>query len=234
MSASTKISLIAITALLTVLIFGWIHYTNQIRNLEISNLIAITDSVSHYQKKINGIEKEIFEKNALILSQKDAIKAGLLEREELKKVGIRQATEITSLKALISVIRDSVQHNGQVIVVKDTAFVLPKNAILLPFSFSDKNKHLSLIGNFDKVGKLGYSLNIPVNLDIYIGYEKKRLKTVVTTTNPYVKISDMVSVKLDNPKPKKFNVGAFVGYGVNDTGLSPIIGVGVGYSIFSF
>lgn len=234
MPISTKVSLIVITALLITLIFGWIHYTNKIRNAEISNLIAIRDSVSHYSAKINGLQTEIFEKNALVLSQSEAIKAGLVDKEALRKLNIKQATEITSLKTLLSIVRDSISHTGQIVVVKDTAWVLPKNAILLPFSFTDKNKYISLAGEFDKVGKLNYSLQIPIDLDIYIGYEKKTLKTVVTTTNPYVKVNDILSVKMDKNKPKKFSVGVYGGYGISQTGLSPMVGVGIGYNLFSF
>lgn len=228
------VKILAILGVLAILVIGWKYHTTKIKKLQISNLSAMNDTVSHYKAKINGIQNYIAEKDAIILSQKDAIKAGLIDKEALKKLNIKQLSEITSLKATLKVVRDSVQHTGQIVVIKDTTWLLPKNAILLPFSFSDTTKYISLKGSFNEKGTLSYAFSAPIDLSVYVGYDKRKLKTSVTTTNPYILISDMLTVKTDIKPQKKFHVGLFVGYGASDMGISPLFGVGVGYSIFSF
>lgn len=228
----TKITLFL--AFLAILIFGWWYHTNKLQKVNVANVAAMNDTISHYKTKIAGIETFIAERDAIILTQKEAIKAGLISKEELKKLNISQAAEITKLKAKIEVIRDSVEHNGQIVVIRDTAFITPKNAIILPFSFSDSTKFVSLRGRFSDAGKLSYTFSSKIDLNLYVGFEKRKLKAVATTTNPYIFISDMVTVKTDIKPQKRFNVGLFAGYGASNAGLSPFFGVGVGYSLIAF
>ena len=233
MSKNT-LKIIAILSLVAIVFIGWQYHTVRIKKMQISNLSALNDTVSHYKTKIAGIETFVAERDALILTQKEAIKAGFLEKETLKKLNIKQLSEITRLKATLEVVRDSVQHTGQIVVIKDTAWLLPKNAILLPFSFADTTKYISLKGSFNEKGTLSYAFSAAIDLNVYVGYDKRKLKTSVTTTNPYILISDMLTVKTDVKPPKKFHLGVFVGYGASDMGISPLFGVGIGYSIFSF
>ena len=215
-----------------ILYFGWRSYSSKLRSIAESNVVALNDTIKHYQIEIDKQKLEVFEKNALILSQKDAIQAGLLDRDALRKINIEQASELTKIKALISVVRDSVSHTG--IVIKDTAWITPKYSILLPFSFSDSTKFINLKGYFNQSGKLIYSLKVPVNLDVYTGYKDKVLKTSIVTDNPYISIQDITTIKMDSPKIKKFGIGIFTGYGISSGGLSPVIGVGINYNIFTF
>jgi len=215
-----------------ILYFGWRSYSSKLRSVAESNIVALNDTIKHYQIEIDKQKLEVFEKNALILSQKDAIQAGLLDRDALRKINIEQASELTKIRALVSVIRDSVSHTG--IVIKDTAWITPKYSILLPFSFSDSTKFINLKGYFNQSGKLIYSLKVPVNLDVYTGYKDKVLKTSIVTDNPYISIQDITTIKMDSPKIKKFGIGIFTGYGISSGGLSPVIGVGINYNIFTF
>lgn len=233
MSKNT-LKIIAILSLVAIVFIGWQYHTTRIKKLQISNLSALNDTVSHYKTKIAGIETFVAERDALILTQKEAIKAGFLEKETLKKLNIKQLSEITRLKATLEVVRDSVQHTGQIVVVKDTAWLLPKNAILLPFPFSDSTKYIFLKGRFNENGVMSYAFLSKIDLDLYVGYDKRKLKAVVTTNNPYINIGEILSIKTDIKPPKKFHVGAFIGYGASEQGLSPFFGVGVGYSLFSF
>lgn len=232
MAMRTQITLFL--AFFTILLLGWWYHANKLQKLNVANVAAMNDTISHYKTKIAGIETFVAERDAIILSQKEAIKAGLLSKEELKKLNISQANEISRLKAKIEVIRDSVEHNGQIVVIRDTAFLTPKNAIILPFSFSDSTKFVSLRGRFSDAGKFSYTFSSTIDLNLYLSFEKRKLKAVVTTTNPHIFISDMVTVKTDIKPPKRFNLGLFAGYGASDTGLSPFFGVGVGYSLLAF
>lgn len=215
-----------------ILYFGWRSYSSKLRSVAESNIVALNDTVKHYQIEIDKQKLEVFEKNALILSQKDAIQAGLLDRDALRKINIEQASELTKIRALVSIVRDSVSHTG--IVIKDTAWINPKYSILIPFSFSDSTKFINLKGYFNQSGKLSYSLKVPVNLDVYTGYKDKVLKTSIVTDNPYIFIQDITTVKMDFPKSKKFGIGIFTGYGISSGGLSPVIGIGISYDFFHF
>lgn len=229
-----KTKLTLFLACLAILIVGWWYHTNKLQRLNVANVAAMNDTVSHYKTKVAGIETFVSERDAIILTQKEAIKAGLLSKEELKKLNISQATEISRLKAKIEVIRDSVEHNGQIVVIRDTAFVTPKNAIILPFSFSDTTKFVSLRARFNDAGKFSYTFSSQVDLNLYVGFEKRKLKAVATTTNPHIIIQDITTVKTDIKPPKRFTVGLFAGYGAGGNGLSPFFGVGVGYSLLAF
>lgn len=226
------IIILLVLGVFAILYFEWRSYSSKLRSVAESNIVALNDTVKHYQIEIDKQKLEVFEKNALILSQKDAIQAGLLDRDALRKINIEQASELTKIRALVSIVRDSVSHTG--IVIKDTAWINPKYSILLPFSFSDSTKFINLKGYFNQTGKLNYSLKIPINLKVYTGYENKVLKTSIVTDNPYISIQDITTIKMDSPKIKKFGIGIFTGYGMSSGGLSPVIGVGINYNIFTF
>ena len=183
------------------------------KNKEIlNNLIALQDTVRNYQTKIGGLEVEVFETKRVILSQADAIKAGLVEKEALKKLNIKTLSDLTALKIQLNIARDSVNHNGQIVYI-DTNKLKP--AILLPFTFSDKNKWFSLVGGYDLTGKMNYTFDVPaLNLNIYGGVDKKGIaKLSVTTDNPYIKISEIKSTKIDVAKPSRIGIGVTAGYG---------------------
>ena len=60
------------------------------------------------------------------------------------------------------------------------------------------------------------------------------LKTSIVTDNPYIFIQDITTIKIGFPKSKKFGIGIFTGYGISSGGLSPVIGIGINYNVFSF
>ena len=206
------IGIAAILALLGASYFIGRHYANRSHQTELNNYIALQDTVRNYQTKIKGLSVEVFETKRVVLSQRDAIKAGLIEKEALKKLNIKTLSELTSLKMQLNIVRDSVNHNGQIVYIDTNK---KKPAILLPFTFSDKNKWFALIGGYDLTGNMNYTFDIPaLKLDIYGGIDKKGVaKLSVTTDNPYVKISEIKSVKIDVAKPSRIGLGATVGYG---------------------
>lgn len=179
----------------------------------LNNLIALQDTVRNYQTKIKGLSVEVFETKRVVLSQADAIKAGLIEREALRKLNIKTLSDLTQLQIQLKIARDSVNHNGQIVYIDTNK---QKPAILLPFTFSDKNKWVSLVGGYDLAGKMNYTFDVPaLNLDIYGGVDKKGIaKLSVTTDNPYIKISEIKSVKIEVAKPSRIGIGVTAGYGV--------------------
>ena len=229
------IGIAAILALLTVSYFVGRHYANKSHQAELNNYIALQDTVRNYQAKIDGLTVEVFETKRVVLSQVDAIKVGLVEKEALKKLNIKTLSELTSLKLQISIVRDSVNNNGQVVYIDTNK---QKPAILLPFTFSDKNKYFALAGGYDLTGIMNYNFSIsPLSLAIYGGVDKKGVaKLSVVTDNPYIKISEISSTKIAVSKQSRIGFGVMAGYGAvyvdKQVRLAPAVTVGVFYRIW--
>jgi len=193
--------------------------------------------IKEYTIDINGLKKQVSEKDQLILTQHQAIDIHLLEKSELKKLHFKAVNEVTSLKAQIAILKDSLAHTGNVVIVEDCDSVgYSYPVIKLPFTFKDGNDDYTLSGGFSETGIMNIDLNVPVPLDIWTGLDKqtKEYKVVVTTPNKVVKITELISVKFDLPKPKKFGIGLSTGYAVCRNGLSPYIGIGLNYSLIRF
>lgn len=206
------IAIVAFLALLTASYFIGRYYANKSHQAELNNYIALQDTVRNYQTKIKGLEVRVFETKRVVLSQADAIKVGLVEKEALRKLNIKTLSELTSLKMQLNIARDSVSHSGQIVYIDTNK---QKPAMLLPFTFGDTTKHFVFSGGFNSVGKMNYKFDIPaLKLDIYGGVDKKGVaKLSVTTDNPYIKFSEIKSTKIDVAKPSRIGLGATVGYG---------------------
>ena len=71
------------------------------------------------------------------------------------------------------------------------------------------------MGGYDLTGKMNYNFDVPaLKLDIYGGVNKNGIaKLSVTTDNPYIKISEIKSVKIEVAKPSRIGIGVTAGYG---------------------
>ena len=78
MAMRTQITLFL--AFLAILLVGWWYHTNKLQRLNVANVAAMNDTVSHYKTKIAGVEVFVAERDAIILTQKEAIKAGLITK----------------------------------------------------------------------------------------------------------------------------------------------------------
>ena len=188
------------------------YLSNKEHKADLNNLIALQDTVRNYQTKIKGLSIEVFETKRVVLSQADAIKVGLVEKEALKKLNIKTLSELTQLQIQLKIARDSVGHSGQIVYIDTNK---QKPAILLPFTFGDTTKHFALSGGLNLTGKMSYTFVVPaLKLDIYGGINKKGVAILsVTTDNPYIKISEITSTKIEVAKPSKIGIGATAGYG---------------------
>ena len=222
--------LLLFLAVLSTLGYFWYKDISEDKNLLISDISALNDSIATYKKVILGKETLIYEKNALILSQKEAIRVGLLEREELRKLNIKNLSEINHLKAIIEIIKDS---SGIVNVIHDT--IEHSSKIVLPFYYPNSDEFHSFSCKIDTNGVFGYKIQVPLNLKVFTHYVKQTPKTTVTTTNPYVKIGNIETI-ITPIKRHKYNFSVYVGYGIGlkEFKPQPIIGVGIGRTLFSF
>ena len=205
------IGVIAVLALLTGSYFTARYFANKRNQVNVDNIIALRDSVKHYKVEIGKLEYDVAEKGQIILSQKDAIKTGLLEKEALKRLNIKYLTELTSATLLVDILRDSIGHNGVVYIDSTTH----RPSIGLPFTFGDTTKHYRFNGGFSITGKMSFKLAVPISLQVYTGIDRKgKAKATILTDNPYVTIGEITSLKVDVPKPKLIGFGATIGYGM--------------------
>ena len=198
--------------------------------------------IKAYSYTIDSLQKYAYEMEQVVTTQKEAIAKGEIEKRELKKLHLKAVNEVTMLKGQIQILKDSVPHDGDIIdtdvILIDTEDeeVMSKPAIVLPFNFAERNKYYSFTGGFDITGKMMVDLSVPLDITVWTGYnkEEKEYRAVITSLNPVVKINEIKSFKFDAPKPKRFGMGAQIGYGVSTTGLTPYIGLGISYNLLTF
>lgn len=224
-----------IIALLGVFLFGQWSGRKKGDRASTALIRALRDTIRTERINIAGVEQTAYNMSQIVVTQKQAIQSGLLEREAMRKLHLKAVNELTKAQLTINILRDSVKHNGQIITIRDTVFK-ERNAILLPFNFGDTTKYVTFGGKFNEKGVMSYGLSVPVELKVYSGIEKRTYKPIVTITssNPLVQITDIESIKMDSFKPKKWSVGIQGGYGVTKDGLSPYVGIGISRSILRF
>lgn len=186
-------------------LFGCIAYiagkcsTRENRRLGIDNLIAARDLVKESTVIINGLKNTVFEKDAIILTQEDAIKTGLLEKERLRKLHLKELTANVELQGRIKILEDSLDLPPDVkyITVKDSSGKY-NDYIRIPFVLLNVHRKdsVDLIAGLNINRKAYWKLDIPFKAELSVGYKITGfLKTtpvgIFTTTNPYVHIDKM-------------------------------------------
>ena len=221
-----------------VFISGWGLGRKKGDSVNMEAIQALKDQIKHYVIRIGNDSVYISSKEQEILTQKEAIRQGEITREELRKLNLKQANEITRLKLRVDTLLEDVSHNGTIITVHDTITLKPNNCMLLPFSFSKKDPWLNLTGSFNSQGILDISIKMDMFIDLWAGIDKKTKKptAVLTSKNPYINTLSISSIKLDMPKKKYYGIGVCAGYGLDlkTTKLSPYLGIGLQYSFIRF
>jgi hypothetical protein len=241
MKIKTKYIILAILIVLAGLfILGWCVGHKKTKDA-LNRLETAQNTISHYKTKIGQDSVFIVQTKQVLASEREAKKALELTNKDLRKLNIKQANEITSLKFRVDTLLEDVGHNG-IIIITDTVFAdnTQQNAILLPFSFEKKDKWLEFKGRFDPQGKLDVSLKMDLSVDVITGIDKEKKPTcVLKTDNPYIKTIALNSYKTDTPSPKRYGIGLNIGYGLaiaKDKSViaSPYIGFGVSMNFLRF
>jgi hypothetical protein len=209
--------------------------TRQERINQNSNILALNSEVQSNLITIEGLEHSVQEKRAIILSQNQAIESGVVERELLKKLHIKDLVTNTELNGTIQVLRDSLKMPpGTIfITVKDTIediqAGITHDYVRLPFDLLKMDeKYLKLDAGMKVDRSAWFSLSVPFTGYVTVGYKKDGLfKTkpvgVFTTDNPYIKISDMNTVIVQENKSifSKWWFNMLIGFGVGaGTGIA--------------
>jgi len=198
------------------------HSTSATIGLHTRNLKAARDSVRHYSVTINGLNNSVAERDAIILSKDQAIEAGIIEKERLKALHMKELVSNAKLKGEIEIFKDKLKlpRDKEVVFVpvKDTSGI-SHDYLRIPFTLLDeKEEYISLKAGMNEDKTAFYHLEVPVSGEMSVGYVKAGfLKTkpvgVFTTKNPYLKVSNMDI--LITPEKKKwyesFWVHALVG-----------------------
>jgi len=167
-----------------------------LRKQQTGNLIAARDSVAHSVVEINSLQNYVATKNALILTQADAIKAGIVEREKLKALHLKELVTNADLTGIIKILRDSLKLPPEIqfVTIKDTSGSYL--AVRVPYQWKYTDKFVSLTTGI-RLNKLGYfDLAVPFSGTMSIGYVRSGfLKTkpvgLFTSENPYLVINNM-------------------------------------------
>ena len=243
----TKYVVLAVLlALIALFAFGWHLGMSKERSLRTTQENAFKDEIKRYKIKVGQDSLFVVVSSQTILSQRQLIKEGIIEREALKRLNVKQLNEVSVLKVRIDTLLIEISHNGQIIEILDSRIANYKagdkdttkfKAIRLPFEFNKTDKWLSLKGTFDNEGKLSIAEKITADIKLITGISKQTQKpfAIVTTDCPYIDVLNVASYKTDAPKDKRYSVSLFVGYGMtNKAVLSPVIGIGIGRTIFKF
>lgn len=206
-----------------------------------NNYAALLDTVSRYKVKMDGLELDVYEKGQLILSQKDAIKTGLVEKRLLNTLNIKYLNQITDLKGYINILMDSIKHGGSVVYVPIPAGE-SKPAIILPFAFNDSTEYYKLSGLFDVKGKMSARFEVPpFKIKLISGTDAKtgREKISVIPSNKFIVIDDLQSVDIPRPKErvKRFGIGVSIGAMIQASPpyrIAPGAGITLNYNFIQF
>lgn len=162
-------------------------------DINVQNLIAARDSVKHSIIQIKGLTEYVATQSALILSKDEAIKAGYIEKEKLRKLNLRLVITNTELEAKVKIMRDSLDLPPKVefITIKDSSGI-SRDYVRTPFTLLDiKEPYLTLGAGMGLNRKAWFNLEMPIVGEITVGYQKKKPVGVFTSPNPYLTVNTM-------------------------------------------
>ncbi len=192
-----------------------IHFLND-------TIVSVENKLGEQSKKARTLELSS-EKALLAIQSKDK------EVQRLQKVVKKYKKEIRG-GGSVTVIKDS-------IAIKDSIVGTVDSSGTTTFLITEPNNWY--YGSL-KVNKTLGEIQIGFRNEytVIIEYERKGLLkkvpyTLVTNLNPYSDIQNIKSFKTTIPK-RRISLSIQGGYGITKDGLSPYIGIGLGYSLIRF
>jgi hypothetical protein len=178
------------------------NYQDIISNVNLENQEFKSKSLKNGEK--------LYEQEQIILSQKEAIKNGLLELENLKK--IESQVKIVTVTKIDTVL---ISHIDTVIRKIDGSDYLK-----LPQNYNFGNDFFNFDANIDVNGLFVNNINIYNETKINVGYKRdgflKPLEPIVEikNTNPYMNLTMMNNVVIEDKKGLFEDKKAWLGVGV--------------------
>jgi hypothetical protein len=168
------------------------------RSQQTANLAASRDSVLALSYEIDGLKTLVFQKDAIILTEKQAKEAGILEIERLKKLRMKDVITQADLQGRIRILRDSLKLPPEVqfVTFKDTSGVT-RDYVRVPFTLLDStDKYISIRAGMNHNRTAFYDVSVPISGSMTIGYQKDGLFKVkpvgvFSTTNQHLTVNQM-------------------------------------------
>jgi hypothetical protein len=213
----TKNLLLLIAAIIALSFFLGRWSTSGLRSTQYDEISELRDVMKIYQVELRDREQTIYEKDQILGTQREAIKAGILERDLLKATNIKKATQITQLKARLQAAIDSIPISDTVFITVDNedGSGEVKTYAQLPFSWDYSDQWISLQTGITLQKQGWFQLEAPTGFSIVLGGKDGKQVAAVTTPSPYVSITDFNVVRLKEEKwyykPWVPAVGGFAG-----------------------
>ena len=184
----------------------------------------LLSQISQYQlgekaftKKINADSSTIVQQEQTILTEKEAIKLGLLKLEgEIKKAQsqVRQTQVIRYDSISVAYVPDNFIDSSKWLFKFKNGFKsndvidsLIANSIIVPKSFATKSKWFSINGKVNKENVLIETLSIPNESSVTVGWKRtgflwlgKKQFVEVKNTNPYLSVVKLSNVVIEKKK----------------------------------
>ncbi len=194
-----KISLIiSIGIIIALAIFSY----NKVKSLErvLDYNETLIDSIKNYSLKVDGLEVEVSEKSASILTLKEALQLEVISKEKYRKLHLSSLNTIAKLEGTISVLKDSLKALPDSIIIEVTDTNRTYKAVKLPYEWNYTDKYLNLTTGVRETAQPYFNLTMDLNAEVIIGSRKEPIGILVTD-NPYFKATKM-EVVIVQPKNK--------------------------------
>lgn len=208
---TTQIKRSVLSALFALFVLGgtflYLYHRNSVKSQEIAqykqNWKAAQDSVEHFRLK-NG--ELLAERQSLVLSESELRAQLNISKDEIKDL----KKKLGSAPAVVTKVQSEVRIDS--IYIESTPTVVTVDTLSAPITFNDN--WLTLNGQVDySSGKVRTNLhNISMSAPLTIGTAENG-KFFVSTSNPYLNITDITSVVSEKVVPKRRHWGIGVSIG---------------------
>ena len=202
-----------------------------------SQKTGVENDLSNYHKVMNDTISYYETKNGDIIASKLAIE-GSNKSLELLISSLNDSTK--QLKTLVSKFKRvaSASQTKTITVIDSIKVPYSIDGVVFDKTFRLKEPYYTINGRSTNNGLFIDDLSIPNTQSIVVGKRKKGfLKTEyrieVQNSNPFINTTAVDSYTLKERK-KRIGLGIYLGYGLNNTGLTPQLGVGLSYDVIRF
>lgn len=205
MTMKIKYVVILVTALLAGAFIVGRYSTKKERSSLNEAIIALNDTITHRTVTINGLQHQVFEKDQVIISERTAKEAGLVEIDRLKALNIKRLKENTDLKVELEATKKELTLPDTVFITKKEQMEPGKTYLKLPFGNHFNDDYLTLTTWINTDHTWGFDMFAPINLNITVGdkktgFLKTEPKVIIDTPNPYVIVQDINYVSVQKKK----------------------------------
>lgn len=183
--------------------FGKKHYDSKLLTVE----QLMNDTINYYKTEKLKSGQIISTQAQTITTMKNAIEAGLVEKKELKELGLKKDVTIIRLEKDVARYKLEASYvHTDTTVVHDT-IIDNQGYIKVPQEFIFRDAWMQMHGTIKLTGVTIDSLHTIIKPTYYLGYQRqglfKPLKPTITAKdeNPYVSTTDMQNIVIQDKKP---------------------------------